>query len=56
MAVLLVVPDDEVDGLEAANLFSIGEAAARARGPDPWPDYFKVSQAVTKAMMKAVAD
>ena len=46
---------DEIDGLEAANAFSLGEAAARAQGPDPWPDYFKLNQSITKAMMKAVA-
>ena len=46
---------DEVDGLDAANAFSIGEAAARAQGPDPWPDYFDLNQAITKTMMKAVA-
>jgi bifunctional non-homologous end joining protein LigD len=46
---------DEVDGLEAANMFSLGEAAARAQGPDPWPDYFKVTQSITKAMLSSVA-
>jgi bifunctional non-homologous end joining protein LigD len=46
---------DEVDGLEAANMFSLGEAAARAEGPDPWPDYFKVTQSITKAMLSSVA-
>ena len=45
---------DEVDDLAAANVFSLGEASARAQGPDPWPDYFEVSQAITKSMMKAV--
>ncbi len=47
---------DEIDDLAGANVFSLSEAAARAAGPDPWPDYFTVSQAVTKAMMKAVAE
>ncbi len=46
---------DEIDALEAANLFSLGEAAARAKGKSPWPDYDKVSQSLTKAMLKAVA-
>jgi bifunctional non-homologous end joining protein LigD len=46
---------DEVDGVEAANMFSLGEAAARAQGPDPWPDYFKVTQSITKAMLSSVA-
>jgi bifunctional non-homologous end joining protein LigD len=46
---------DEVAGLEAASMFSLGETAARAQGPDPWPDYFKVSQAITKAMLRSIA-
>jgi bifunctional non-homologous end joining protein LigD len=46
---------DEVDTLEAANLFSIREAAARAQAEDPWPEYFKVTQSITKAMLNAVA-
>jgi bifunctional non-homologous end joining protein LigD len=46
---------DEVDALEAANVFSLGEAAARAQGPDPWPEYFKVTQSITKAMLSSVA-
>ena len=46
---------DEVDGLEAANMFSLGEAAARAQGPDPWPEYFNVTQSITKAMLSSVA-
>src|SRR5690606_12026715 len=45
---------DEIDGLERANAFSLGEAAARANGSDPWKDYFTVSQSLTKAMLKAV--
>lgn len=47
---------DEVETLEAANVFSLGEAAARAQGKDPWSGYFDVSQSLTKAMLKAVAD
>ena len=46
---------DEVETLKGANLFSIQQAAARARQPDPWPDYFKLSQSITKAMVSAVA-
>lgn len=45
---------DELDGLPAANIFSIGAAAARAQAPDPWPDYFKLKQAITAKMLKAV--
>jgi bifunctional non-homologous end joining protein LigD len=46
---------DEVETLEAANAFSLGEAAARAQGPDPWPDYFEITQSITKAMLNSVA-
>jgi bifunctional non-homologous end joining protein LigD len=45
---------DELKKLSAANLFGIAEAAERAAQPDPWPDYFKQKQTVTKAMMRAV--
>jgi bifunctional non-homologous end joining protein LigD len=45
---------DEIAKLDRANGFSLGEAAARAAGPDPWPDYFKQKQAITDKMMKAV--
>lgn len=46
---------DEVEALEAANVFSLGEAAARAQGADPWPGYFDLTQSVTKAMLSSVA-
>ena len=45
---------DEIATLDRANGFSIGEAAARAQAPDPWPDYFKLKQAITPKMLKAV--
>jgi bifunctional non-homologous end joining protein LigD len=45
---------DELPDIAGANVFGIAEAAARAQAPDPWPDYFKQKQAITKAMMKAV--
>jgi len=45
---------DEIATLDRANGFSLAEAAARAAGPDPWPDYFKQKQAITDRMMKAV--
>ena len=45
---------DELETLEAANLFSLEAAAAHAAGPDPWPDYFKLSQSITDKMLKAV--
>ncbi|OJX52540.1 DNA ligase D [Devosia sp. 66-22] len=47
---------DEVQTLDAANVFSLGEAAARAQGKDPWSGYFDVGQSLTRAMLKAVAD
>ncbi|MHB1104518.1 MAG: non-homologous end-joining DNA ligase [Devosia sp.] len=46
---------DEVETLERANAFSLGHAAARATEKDPWPDYFKLSQSITKGMVNAVA-
>jgi bifunctional non-homologous end joining protein LigD len=46
---------DELATLERANAFSLGAAAARARGPDPWNGYFDLRQTLTKAMLKAVA-
>jgi len=46
---------DEIGTLDRANGFSIGQAAARALAPDPWPDYFDLTQSITKAMLSAVA-
>ncbi len=46
---------DELPALQGANLFSLGEAAARAKAPDPWPGYFDLTQSITKAMLSAVA-
>jgi bifunctional non-homologous end joining protein LigD len=46
---------DELDRLEHANVFGLAEAAARAQAADPWHDYFKVRQSITKAMLKAVS-
>jgi bifunctional non-homologous end joining protein LigD len=45
---------DELDGIAGANIFGPAEAAARAQAPDPWPDYFKVKQTITRTMMKTV--
>ncbi|HZY67285.1 MAG TPA: DNA ligase D, partial [Devosia sp.] len=45
---------DEVETMDAANSFSLGQAAARAQGPDPWTDYFTLTQSLTKMMLKAV--
>jgi bifunctional non-homologous end joining protein LigD len=46
---------DEVGTLKGANLFSPEAAAERAASPDPWPDYFALSQSVTAGMVEAVA-
>ena len=46
---------DEIETIERANAFSLAEAAARAAQPDPWPDYFKLSQSITRGMLNAVA-
>ena len=40
---------DEMGSLKSANGFSLREAAARAEGADPWPDYFKLRQTIGKA-------
>ncbi|HEV7275688.1 MAG TPA: DNA ligase D [Devosiaceae bacterium] len=46
---------EEVGTIAGANIFSLGEAAAKAAEPDPWPDYFKLKQAITAKMLKAVS-
>jgi bifunctional non-homologous end joining protein LigD len=46
---------DEVATLAGANVFSLEAAAARAAEPDPWPDYFKLRQAITATTLKAVS-
>lgn len=46
---------DEVDALDRANGLSLEAAAERALGPDPWPDYFGLTQSITRAMVNAVA-
>ena len=46
---------DELEAIPAANVFTIGEAAAAAQAPDPWKNYFSLTQTVTKAMLSAVA-
>ncbi|WP_291398566.1 non-homologous end-joining DNA ligase [Devosia sp.] len=46
---------DELDRLKAANQFDIEAAAERAGQPDPWPDYFELTQSITKGMVEAVA-
>ena len=44
----------ELATVKAANQFTLAMAAERARAADPWDDYFKLKQSVTKAMLKAV--
>lgn len=45
----------EIETLERANGFSLEQGAARAQEEDPWPDYFKLSQSITKGMVESVA-
>ena len=45
----------EVETLAASSMFSLGQAAARAQGQDPWPDYFELTQSITRAMLSSVA-
>ena len=47
---------EELATLEHANGFSLPQAAAHAQGPDPWPDYFDLKQAITAKMLKTVAE
>jgi bifunctional non-homologous end joining protein LigD len=46
---------DELETIEAANIFSLETAAARAKEPDPWKGYFSTTQSITKAMVSSVA-
>ena len=45
---------EELEGVTAANQFSLAIAAERAKAPDPWTGYFELDQSITKAMLKAV--
>ena len=45
---------DEVQKLERAKGFSLAEAAVRAAGPDPWPDYFDIRQSITRKLLASV--
>lgn len=45
---------DELDAVKAANQFGLADAAARAKGADPWKGYFSTTQSITKAMWSAV--
>ena len=46
---------EELAKIDRANAFSLSQAAARAQGPDPWPDYFSLEQSIANAMVNAVA-
>jgi bifunctional non-homologous end joining protein LigD len=47
----------EAEAAKAANTHTIKTMPQRAKKVgDPWPDYFKVRQILTKAMMKAVGE
>jgi bifunctional non-homologous end joining protein LigD len=46
----------ELETLDAANVFTLETAAQRAQEKDPWPEYFKLSQSVTKGMVEAAAE
>jgi bifunctional non-homologous end joining protein LigD len=45
---------DELDSIEAANQFTLAAAAERAKQPDPWKEYFSLTQSITKTMLKRV--
>ncbi|WP_316356590.1 DNA ligase D [Devosia sp.] len=45
---------DELGTIQAANQFTLADAAARAKQPDPWKGYFDTTQSITKAMWSAV--
>jgi len=45
---------DDLDTIKAANIFDLAAAAERAAAPDPWPNYFKLTQTITKKMIAAV--
>ena len=53
----VAVPVDwgELDALKRANGFSIAEAAERATGADPWPDYFEATQPITEDMLETIS-
>jgi bifunctional non-homologous end joining protein LigD len=45
---------DELETIQAANQFTLADAAERAKRPDPWKGYFDTTQSITKAMRSAV--
>jgi len=47
---------DELATIDRANGFTLEMAAARAQEKDPWPGYFKVSQAISVRLLQAVED
>jgi bifunctional non-homologous end joining protein LigD len=53
--VAMPVSWDELDNIPAANVFTLEAAAQRAQEADPWPNYFQLTQSITKGMVEAVA-
>lgn len=45
----------ELETFDRANGFTLETAAQRAQEKDPWPNYFKLTQSITKGMVEAVA-
>jgi len=45
---------DELEGLGAANRFTLETAADRAQQDDPWPGYFDRDQSITRAMVAKI--
>ncbi|QQR37002.1 DNA ligase D [Devosia oryziradicis] len=47
---------EELQSIQAANQFTLADAAQRAQQPDPWKGYFDTKQSITKTMQAAVDD
>ena len=47
---------EELQSIQAANQFTLADAAQRAQQPDPWKGYFDTRQSITKTMQAAVDD
>jgi bifunctional non-homologous end joining protein LigD len=45
---------NELDDFDRANSFTLELAAARAQEKDPWPNYHKISQSITKRMVEKI--
>jgi len=53
-AVALPVSWDELRSIASADAVSFGEAAERAHGGDPWPEYFSIKQTLTAAKIRVL--